>query len=630
MNFVWYFNRLKKMGISEIFKRFAEQINITLSRIKYRDPARCKYEHLAKIDLDLILAALPGFPISDDWKRYRIYNTEFDLTKPINWYFSESNSHTRWPAYHYSEINYRPGNPYGDVRINWELNRLQFLPAMAMSDENLAKTILLDWLEKNPYLHGPAYIASMEVALRWFSIYWAVCLFKKQIGTALVQVLTGLAIASGKFIESRLSTHSSAGNHLIIEAVGLYWLGKALENSQHGTRWIVKARKILWEQIIRQINPDGTNQEQSFWYHGFVLDALFHYLLLENRTMIPAEVWECIEKMVQFINEMTLPDGSFPDYGDRDDGFVFRLHGNYHKSPFPGLISLGSFFLDRPALHRDDQQAGERLNFWTNGRVQTVVPVDGSAHQPVSSERPLLKTYKDGGMTWMRWEKGRLLFRHAPLGLGPTYGHGHADALSILFSWGDVPVLIDLGSGQYNGDQAIRNFFRSTIAHNAIEIGGQSQAKILGPFMWEKSYETNLREVMESPVLSVAASHNGYMDQFSVVHTRKVEWLAPHQMEVNDSFFGPGKVEMRGAFHFGDCQTVNQNNSGVEADFGAFVFLVKFPPDVSIKTYYGSEHPFMGWRSKIYGKWEPIHSVIFSRDLRENDEFTISLRIIER
>jgi hypothetical protein len=42
-----------------------------------------------------------------------------------------------------------------------------------------------------------------------------------------------------------------------------------------------------------------------------------------------------------------------------------------------------------------------------------------------------------------------------------------------------IPVLIDLGSGQYNGNQDIRNFFRSTIAHNTVEIGEESQAKIV-------------------------------------------------------------------------------------------------------------------------------------------------------
>ena len=506
------------MSLAEVFKRLIENLNIYRSRIKYRNPAQWPYSRFSIDNVTLTLHPLPGITTTNDWKHYRIYNAEFDLTKPFDWYFSDDGG-SRWPACHYAKIDYRSGNTYGDVRINWELNRLQFLPAMAVTDEDLAKNIIKDWLEKNPYLHGPGYVASMEVALRWFSIYWAVCLFKKQLDASFRRALAGLAVASGKFIESRLSTHSSAGNHLIIEAVGLYWLGKALENSQPGIQWIYKAREVLWEQTIRQINPDGSNQEQSFWYHGFVLDALLHYLLLEERAMIPVKVWERIEKMLEFVNEMTLPDGLFPDYGDRDDGFVFRLHGTYHRSPFSSLLNTGTFFFDRPEWHRDDQQAGEHLNFWTSGRAQDVIPVDVSVNKQIISKRPMLKTYKDGGMTLMRWGNGGLLFRHAPLGLPSTYGHGHADSLSVLFSWGSVPVLIDLGSGQYNGDQAIRNFFRSTIAHNTVEIGGKSQARMLGPFMWKKSYETYLVKAIESPALCAKASHNGYVDDFSVTHT---------------------------------------------------------------------------------------------------------------
>jgi len=48
-------------------------------------------------------------------------------------------------------------------------------------------------------------------------------------------------------------------------------------------------------------------------------------------------------------------------------------------------------------------------------------------------------------MTLMKWGKGTMLFHHAPLGLDNTCGHGHANALSVLFLWDNVPVLIDLG-----------------------------------------------------------------------------------------------------------------------------------------------------------------------------------------
>ena len=204
MNLTWYLNRLEKMSLAEMFKRFSEQIGIYHSRVKYRDPTQWPYRRFARNGISLTLHSLPSAPVTNDWAHYRIYNFEFDLTKPLEWDFSEDDS-AQWPACHYARINYRPGNPYGDVRINWELSRLQFLPGMAAAHQDLAKKILVAWLDKNPYLHGPAYLASMEVALRWFSIYWGVCLFEDPLEKPLHDSIAGLAVASGKFIERRLS-----------------------------------------------------------------------------------------------------------------------------------------------------------------------------------------------------------------------------------------------------------------------------------------------------------------------------------------------------------------------------------------------------------------------------------------
>ena len=113
--------------------------------------------------------------------------------------------------------------------------------------------------------------------------------------------------------------------------------------------WLSKGRHILWEQILRQISSDGTGREQSVWYLGFVLDAFFHYLLLEDREIIPKEVLERVEKALGFINEITFQDGTFFDFGDRDDGFVFRISCDYGESPFPGLLNLGTCIFEEGA-----------------------------------------------------------------------------------------------------------------------------------------------------------------------------------------------------------------------------------------------------------------------------------------
>lgn len=617
------------MSLAEVFKRLTEHLKIYIFLLKYQNPSHWPYSRFASNNILLKFHSLPGIAVKNNWKKFRIYNTEFNLTKQIDWYFSEKKNYG-WPFFYYSKINYRAGNPYGDVRINWELSRLQFLPAMAVTDEDLAKDILKDWMTKNPYVHGPAYLASMEVALRWLSIYWAACLFKKPLEQSLLRNITGLAVASGKFIKSRLSTHSSAGNHLIVEAVGLFWLGKALEDTGVGNQWMDMARNILKAQVPRQISPDGSNKEQSFWYLGFVLDALFHYILLEDRTKVPSEVWNRVEKMLEFVDDMISSDGSFPDYGDRDDGFVFRIRGDYDESPFPGLLSIGAYFYDRPEWYRESRQSRERLGFWTEKEGQNFQFAESNEVQSEFSKQLETKLYDHGGMTLMKWGKGKLLFRHARLGLGNTYGHGHADALSMLFSWQDVPVLIDLGSGQYNGNQDIRSFFRSTIAHNTVEIGGKDQAKMLGPFMWRKSYETNLAGAGISPFFYAEANHDGYVRDFSIIHNRRIEWTSREQIVIYDSFSGSNGVAMRGAFHFGiNCCNISYKENHIEANFGNFKVSLLFPHDIEIKSYFGSVRPFLGWRSTVYGKWEPIHSLIFHGNITKDYQCRIVLKIEE-
>ena len=149
-------------------------------------------------------------------------------------------------------------------------------------------------------------------------------------------------------------------------------------------------------------------------------------------------------------------------------GLFFALTVLTKNRPFRASLISVLFFFNRSEWLRDCSNAVKRLEFWTGRMPKHPGIPETSINAVVASDTPQLNTYADGGMTLMKWGNGRLLFRHAQLGLGNTCGHGHADALSVLFSWNNIPVLIDLGSGQYNGNQDIRNFFRSTIAHNTI------------------------------------------------------------------------------------------------------------------------------------------------------------------
>ena len=76
-------------------------------------------------------------------------------------------------------------------------------------------------------------------------------------------------------------------------------------------------------------------------------------------------------------------------------------------------------------------------------------------------------------------------------------------------------------------------------------------------------------------------------------------------------------------------QAVTKEKHVIKADFSNFSLSLFFPPHFSLHVYYGSKDAFMGWRSTVYGKWEPIHSIAFVSELQRNDAYTIGLKIIE-
>jgi len=606
----WYWHRICKMTCGEVMKRFREMF-ITKLWFRQYGNNNITYRSLGK-NVKIKNFDLPSAKIDQDWKYYKIYSNCIDLTQSIDWFMAEDGR--RWPATFFSRINYRPGNPYGDIRKNWELNRLQFLPLIASSDAELTKRILVDWIKRNRFLHGPSYLSAMEVSLRWLSVYRAVCQIYDQADDDLLEGLSGLGVASGNYIENHLSTYSSAGNHLIIEALGLFWLGKALPDYRKSTRWVNLARHILWHQALRQLNPDGTNREQTFWYLGYVMDAYLHYILLEDKDFVPGDVYARLKSAFCFINDMVLTNGLYPDYGDRDDGYVFRLYGDYSEPYFLQLLETASFFFQESKWKKNSGKKSRRAAFYICEHELTEPSVGDDADKikkkMEKSCYPTIKTYHDGGITIMNHGRGRLVFRHGELGLEPLYGHGHADSLSVILFWDNTPVLIDPGSGQYNGSSIVRNYFRSTIAHNTLRIAGRNQAEELGPFLWKKSYRTQFKDCSYENHLICEASHFGYKEQYDIIHSRRIDWYHEAWIDIYDKLEGTQAVKTEGALHLA-CRSVNINENCVEASFGTFCVKILFNTDMNIKVYHGSADPCLGWKSPLYGKCVPTYSIVY-------------------
>ena len=135
--------------------------------------------------------------------------------------------------------------------------------------------------------------------------------------------------------------------------------------------------------------------------------------------------------------------------------------------------------------------------------------------QRQKSERslpPTAQLFAAGGLVTMRdgWAP---LQGHATFLCGPhgalSCGHSHADALALELFAGGAPLLVDAGTYAYSG--APRNRYRSTAAHNTVEVAGRGASEPSTAFRWATHADARAIGWVHRPLWSAAqGEHLGY------------------------------------------------------------------------------------------------------------------------
>jgi hypothetical protein len=492
--------------------------------------------------------------------------------EPSTWRLAPDTGRT-WPSIFFGAIPYRQGNPYGDVRVAWEPSRLQHLVSLALvaqaTDDAQAQRAtrmledqFLSWTDANPPMTGIHYISAMECALRLIAVCHALDLARAGIERrdAVWTALIRLVASHARFIERRLSRHSSANNHLIAEAAGLVYAGTLFPEFARAGVWRERGLSILESEAARQILPDGGNAEQAFWYLLFVADlyGLVIRLLQHRRQPVPQALLDASQRARGFLSTLAKGPERLPAVGDSDNGYAL--------SP---LLRIS----------------------W-----------EGESHSP-----PRLAVFRHAGYSQVTaGEAGdvTLLFDHGPLGLPPAYGHGHADALSVQFRVEGRDVLIDPGTYTYNGATEWRSYFRSTRAHNTVTVDDSDQASQETNFIWSDPFvsELVLSEEFPGGGVQLLARHDGYRQSRGVLHWRAIIYQPPASWAIWDYLAGEGNHDLELNWHAG---------SGVEARSSGLtlpgetreVQMVVEGGDIVVRQ--GETTPPFGWRSTLYGIKEP-------------------------
>jgi hypothetical protein len=428
-----------------------------------------------------------------------------------------------------------------DIKFLWEVNRhLWWVPLAqhyAFSGDRRCLDrigqLLRNWLDACPYAMGANWSSPVEHGIRLinWSVVWPLIggsdspLFQGDEGRKLLSRWLESIYQHMRFASDNYSFYSSADNHLIGEAAGVYVAAQVWDRWSPSRRMRREAKAILERETLLQFSRDGVNLEQASCYHKFSLQFLMASGLCgrANGDDFSAGFWSRIEAAASFTAAMMDSGGAVPAIGDSDDGEVWRLgHGtgfNAHRS----IVAIGAALFQREDLQAKVESTGAGADPqvpWLKGLLPP--PADVSAMQALPSR------FDSGGYVILGEalhtpDEFRVTFDCGPLGYNRIAGHGHADALSVLVSWGGVPLFVDPGTYCYNAAPEYRHFFRGTHAHNTLVVDDRDQSDYGASFLWLRDVECSITHEPAAARQSVHASHDGYARLADpVIHHRRV------------------------------------------------------------------------------------------------------------
>lgn len=511
------------------------------------------------------------------------------------------------------EMDYRNAERYGDIKYVWEHNRHHHLVELAKAFYLTGKDEYADevraqvesWIEQCPYLHGVHWSSSLESAIRvinWCFAYQFLraegsdypgrhAEFMRRWARSVHQHLV--------FISRNFSRHSSANNHLIGEACGLF-VGALCFTFRESDAWLRTGKSVLEEEVVRQIWADGVCKEQAVSYQAFVFDFLLIAGLLGRRNgkEFGAPYWERLERMAEFVHALIDSSGDVPKIGDEDDGFVVVLSHAPQFKLFRSLLATAAVVFRRGDFARAAVRYDEK-SFWLLG-FQEFQALAGR-----DRERAPLLSFNNGGYYLLKGEQSTMIVDCGPLGYLSLAAHGHADALSVLLSYKDRRFLIDPGTYAYHTGREWREYFRGTGAHNTVRIDGQDQSVIGGNFMWLRKARSYL---LRHDACSLVGWHDGYMRLSDPVrHEREVVYdPAQNTYRVTDRLRCAGTHTAELLFHCApECSVTEEGKSFVLTSGPASIAL---RPDDRLQdrtVLRGSLSPRGGWYSPGYDRMVP-------------------------
>ena len=640
----WRIRRMSRMGPRELASRLRDQVvKVSWRRLKGKPVTGLEQLNPNFSEIDIAARELAGSWASEALTgfgerllagRLPVFGREAPLPQNDQDWFVDPDSARLAPMRDYAfDIDSRDPAVVGNHKFLLEPSRLQHATALAAAwfvtgregFAQLAGRQIQAWCAANPFLSGVHWTSGIEVGLRLITFAWTRRLLRGWAGAADCFERSRLfrnQIYRHQQYLARLSSHgSSANNHLIAELVGLFVGASAFDWFEESREWRETAAAELAAEARRQIFADGIDREQASDYHGFVMELLM-VAAVEDMVagrLPPEPLLDCIARMADAWAAILDCRLRPPRQGDSDDAYGLLIDPPDRAKRPSSLLAAAKPIVGAapwwPPVAEDMRSnlfGAIRRHMPVATEVGTGRPTRRPNHLPEAGLTLLRDLESRPDELWCRCDSG-------PHGFLSIAGHAHADALSVEVRHGGVDVLADPGTYCYLADVEARRYFRSTLGHNTLEIGGRDQARSGGPFLWLNAPKSALLEASgldDGRVARWSAHHHGYARQGGQpVHRRDVVLdRAERWLLIEDRMESGEPLPVRLAFHLGPAIGATLSGDGADlvwlSEQGPQRGRLSLPASLTWRAWRGSLDPMLGWYAPCFGQRVPSTSLV--------------------
>ena len=271
-----------------------------------------------------------------------------------------------------------------DIKVPWELARLQHLPQIAiayfLSKKHRKKlkdsevylnefcNVVLDFIANNPPRFGVNWRSSMDVGIRAVNILVAYDIFQDagaKFREPFKDILTKSMFDHGHFIFNNFGWNRfHRGNHYLSHVTSLLFISAYLPTNTKTNSWLALSIQELIVEFKSQFNEDGSNFEGSTAYHRLSGEMITYatalvlglpkkksqeltnidhklikqfpgpktnYLLkkelreVNQHYQFPSWYVERLGRVAHFTKDVIKPSGDIVQIGDNDSGRFIKL-----------------------------------------------------------------------------------------------------------------------------------------------------------------------------------------------------------------------------------------------------------------------------------------------------------------